>query len=68
MQFNCLIVEFFQSNIQNHIGEPLFFIVLTTEKDGKIDYIKFTCDLYQLQDLSTKLKEIVCHIEKISTL
>ncbi|EEB20104.1 conserved hypothetical protein [Pediculus humanus corporis] len=56
-----------KSNACNHVGEFLYYIVLTTEKDGKIDYVRFACDLHQLQDLSTKLKEIVCHIEKISS-
>lgn len=62
----CLCFLFFQSNAQNHIGKPLYFIILSTAKEGKVDYIKFTCDLHQLQDLCTKVKEIVSHIEKLS--
>lgn len=57
---------YFQSNTQESICEPLYYIVMTTNKEDKVEYIKFTCNVHQLQDLCTKFREIVAHVEKVS--
>ncbi|XP_034936617.1 COMM domain-containing protein 3 [Chelonus insularis] len=47
--------------------ECIYYINLTTKKNGVLSNVQFTCSIYQLQELVHKLKDIVRHLEKLSS-
>jgi hypothetical protein len=62
-----------KSSFSDSSGGPLFRIGLQTEKydsesDGKkIEFVTFTCDSQELQDLVYKLKDAVRHCQRIGS-
>ena len=61
-----------------HIGKPLYFISLQTEKNLKLpevgdvnvvestkEQVEFTCNLEELQDLVSKMKDAVKQMERV---
>lgn len=50
----------------NSVGLPLYRVKLSTRKHNADDSITFTCTTQQLQDLVSKVKDAVRHLEKLS--
>lgn len=50
----------------NSVGVPLYRVRFTTRKHEVGKNVTFTCTIQQLQDLVSKLKDAVRHIEKLT--
>lgn len=70
MNFNCHLL---QTSSLNEAEGPIFRIRLSTEvydsatQNKRIEYLHFSCNTQQLQDLVYKLKDAVRHCEKLAT-
>lgn len=69
----CFLFIFLQSSYLDSSQGPIFRIGLQTEKYDaeneckKTDFIQFSCDSQELQDLVYKLKDAVRHCQRIGS-
>ena len=69
-----------KSDTLAHIGKPVYFVSLQTEKNLKLpevgdvdvvestkEQVEFTCNLEELQDLVSKMKDAVKQMERVQS-
>ncbi|XP_012276828.1 COMM domain-containing protein 3 [Orussus abietinus] len=57
-----------KSDTESSIGVPIYHIQLSTEKQGELRHVKFTCTPQELQELVYKLKDAVRRVEKVASM